>query len=80
MIAIKTQTQRSTKYLDKIYNTNLFIDKDLEIGCRTTKYWGKPSDPLQNPIIELTVYGREYSFSADDFKEIIQDAYLRKNH
>ena len=64
-VNIKTQTRRSTKWHDNIINVNLFC-KDLEFGIITSKYWGD-YESRDEPLITLSLKGKDYEISMNDF-------------
>ena len=70
-IGIKTQTPRSTSYRQNLSNGNLFCG-DCELGIITTMSWGR-FEEREEPLITITVDGKNYEISLSDFfKRLIQ--------
>jgi len=59
-IDIKTQTKRSTKFIENKLNVNLFCNKEkFEVGLISSKFWGT-FEPRENPLISFTLEGKEF--------------------
>ncbi len=73
---IKTQTNRSTQFKEKIINLNCFINRDFEIGVVTSEYWGNFKE-RKEALIELEIKGISYRIPLNEFTKILKQ-YLKK--
>jgi len=78
MINIKKQTKRTTKWYERFANNiNIVYGKkesDFQFALVTTTGWGnfKETD-IEDPLVELTIDGKEYSMPLSAFKAMIKD-------
>ena len=73
-IYCKTQTNRSTKFKENIYNINTgikFKGQNFEFGICSVKYWGD-FEPREEPLIELTIEGISYRINLIEFIKIMK--------
>lgn len=68
---VKTQTNKSTQYKDKIKNFNCFVNKNFEIGIISSKYWGD-FENRKIPLIDLKIDGINFSIPLDEFVKILK--------